>query len=53
MIISKIKQIAKTNRYHLYADEVWQGVFLDEILAVYKLKTNQETAKIGPGNNGV
>ncbi|MBE7075913.1 MAG: hypothetical protein E7375_02440 [Clostridiales bacterium] len=42
MIISKIKQIAKTNRYHLYADEVWQGVFLDEILAVYKLKTNQE-----------
>ncbi len=42
MIITKIKRIASTNRYHLYADEQWQGIFLDEILAVYKLKTDQE-----------
>ena len=42
MIITKIKRIASTNRYHLYADEQWQGIFLDEILAIYKLKTDQE-----------
>lgn len=42
MIITKIKQIAKTNRYHIYVDEIWYGVFLDETLAIYKLKTDQE-----------
>ena len=42
MVITKIKQIGKTNCYHLYIDESFSGVFLDEILAIYHLKTNQE-----------
>ena len=42
MIITKIKQIAKTNRYHVYCDEQWAGVFLDETLVVSGLKTGQE-----------
>lgn len=42
MTITKIKQIGKTNRYHVYVDEQWFGIFLDEILAREHLKTNQE-----------
>ena len=42
MIITKIKRIGNTNRFHVYADGAWAGVFLDEILAVYKLKTDGE-----------
>ncbi len=42
MVITKIKQIAKTNRYHVYVDEEWFGIFLDETLAREHLKTNQE-----------
>ncbi len=42
MIITKIKRIASTNRFHLYVDEVWNGIFLDEILARYGFKTGQE-----------
>ena len=42
MTITKIKRIAKTNRYHLYVDDKWSGIFLDETLATHKLKTNDE-----------
>lgn len=42
MIITKIKRIGNTNRYNLYIDDKYCGIFLDEILAIYKLKTNQE-----------
>ena len=42
MIITKIKRISTTNRFHLYIDEKWSGIFLDETLAFYKLKTGQE-----------
>ena len=42
MIITKIKRIAKTNRYHVYADDKWYGIFLDETLAVYKIKTGDD-----------
>lgn len=42
MIITKIKRIASTNRFHVYIDEKWCGVFLDEILARYKISSNQE-----------
>jgi len=42
MTITKIKKIGATNRYNLYIDEKWSGIFLDEILAVYQLKTGQE-----------
>lgn len=42
MKITKIKRIGNTNRFHVYVDEKWSGVFLDEILAVYHLKTDKE-----------
>lgn len=42
MIVTKIKQIAKTNRYHIYVDELWFGIFLDETLAREKIKTGEE-----------
>ena len=42
MIITKIKQIGKTNRFHVYTDEEWFGIFLDETLAREHLRTNQE-----------
>ena len=42
MTITKIKRIAKTNRYHIYVDDRWFGIFLDETLATHKLKTNDE-----------
>ena len=42
MIITKIKRIASTSRFNVYADEKWCGIFLDEILAKYKIATNQE-----------
>ena len=42
MTITKIKQIAKTNRYHLYVDDTWAGIFLDMTLAMTKWKTGQE-----------
>ena len=42
LTITKIKQIGKTNRYHVYVDEEWYGIFLDEVLAREHLKTNQE-----------
>ncbi len=42
MIITTIKRIASTNRFHVYVDEKWCGIFLDEILARYKIATNQE-----------
>lgn len=42
MNITKIKKIGNTNRYHLYVDEEWKGVFLDETLARYKLKTDMD-----------
>ena len=42
MIITKIKQIAKTNRYHIYADDKWFGIFLDETLAFHKIKTGDD-----------
>lgn len=42
MQITKIKQIGGTNRYNLYIDEKWCGIFLDETLARFRLKTGQE-----------
>ena len=42
MTITKIKRIGATNRFHVYADEKWAGVFLDEILARYEFKTGAE-----------
>ena len=42
MTITKIKRIASTNRFHVYADEQWCGIFLDEILALYHFKTGME-----------
>ena len=42
MTITKIKRIGSTNRYNLYIDEKWCGIFLDETLARYALKTGQE-----------
>lgn len=42
MFITKIKRIGSTSRFHVYADEKWAGIFLDEILAKYKLKTDGE-----------
>lgn len=42
MTITKIKQIAKTNKYHLYVDDTWAGIFLDVTLAMSKWKTGQE-----------
>lgn len=42
MVISKIKRIGSTNRFHVYVDETWAGIFLDEILATYQLKTDME-----------
>ncbi|MBP3431626.1 MAG: RecX family transcriptional regulator [Clostridia bacterium] len=42
MIITKIKRIANTNRFHVYADEEWTGVFLDEILVSGNIKTGAE-----------
>lgn len=42
MIITKIKRIGSTNRFHVYIDEEWAGVFLDEILALYHFKTDMQ-----------
>lgn len=41
MTITKIKRIGNTNRFNVYADEKWCGIFLDEILAIYQIKTDQ------------
>ena len=42
MIVTKIKQIGRTNRYHVYVDEQWSGIFMDVTLATYKIKTGGE-----------
>ena len=42
MTITKIKRIGSTNRFHVYVDEKWSGIFLDEILAFYHFKTDME-----------
>lgn len=42
MTITKIKRIGNTSRFHVYVDEKWSGVFLDEILALYHFKTDME-----------
>lgn len=42
MIVTKIKRIAGTSRFNVYVDEKWSGIFLDEVLARYKIATNQE-----------
>ena len=42
MIITKIKRIGSTNRFHVYADGAWAGIFLDEILVKYNFKTDGE-----------
>lgn len=39
MIITKIKRIGSTNRFHIYVNEEYCGIFLDEILVRYKIKT--------------
>ncbi len=38
MTITKIKRIGSTNRFHVYIDDEWAGVFLDEILVKYQFK---------------
>ncbi len=42
MKITEIKKSKQNMKYHLYVDDVFFGVFLDEILAKYELKTGQE-----------
>lgn len=42
MKITEIKKSKQPMKYHLYVDDVFYGVFLDEILASYSLKTGQE-----------
>lgn len=42
MIITQIKRIGNSTKFNLYVDENWAGVFADEILARYHLKTDQE-----------
>ncbi len=46
MVITKIKRIGSTNRFNVYVDEQYCGIFLDEILATYKLKTDMEVDEI-------
>ena len=41
MEITKIKRIGSTNRFHIYVDEKWFGIFLDETLARYGFKIGQ------------
>jgi len=42
MQITKIKRIGNTNRFHVYVDDAWAGIFLDEILAREVWKTGME-----------
>ena len=42
MQITEIKKSKQPMKYHLYVDDVFFGVFLDETLAKYNLKTGQE-----------
>lgn len=42
MTITEIKKTKNAMRYHLYVDDKFFSIFLDEILAKYKLKTGQE-----------
>lgn len=42
MVITEIKKTKNSTRYHLYVDDKFFGVFLDEILARYGLKTGQD-----------
>jgi regulatory protein len=56
MKITKIKQIGKTNKYHVYVDDEWFGIFLDETLAREHLQTNKPLeedflTKIKPEND--
>lgn len=45
MTITEIKKTKNAMRYHLYMDDKFFGIFLDEILAKYALKTGQEIEK--------
>ncbi len=40
MIVTKIKRVGSTNRYNVYVDDKWAGIFLDEILVKENIKTN-------------
>ena len=42
MVITEIKKTKNSTRYHLYVDDKFFGVFLDEILARCGLKTGQD-----------
>ena len=42
MIITQIKRIGNSTKFNVYVDDSWSGVFSDEILARYHLKTGQE-----------
>lgn len=42
MTITKLKRIGNTTRFHVYADDKWVGIFLDEILVRYDIKTGKE-----------
>lgn len=45
MTITEIKKIGNGGKYHVYVDEVYFGIFIDEILAKYQLHTGQEIDK--------
>ena len=45
MTITEIKKTKNATRYHLYVDDKFFGIFLDEILAKFQLKTGQEIEK--------
>lgn len=45
MTITEIKKTKNAMRYYLYVDDKFFGIFLDEILAKYALKTGQEIEK--------
>lgn len=56
MTITKIKRIGNTSRFHVYADEQFAGIFLDEILVTYKFAVgkdfdNKEFQKIKAEND--
>ncbi len=42
MTITQIKRIGATNRFHVYADGQWAGIFLDEILVRFSFKVGGE-----------
>lgn len=42
MTISQIKRIGNSNRFHVYADDTWAGVFLDETIVKHQIAKGRE-----------